>query len=252
MTRALPAHDRLYANELAARRRICGLSEAARDEIVGRWWLLDGGIPEVPAFDCAIPVGPPLLSGDLAAVASWYGGRRHSLLARADRDGALIDEARRRGYRLEATDGAYALAGPATSAARPEGLEVVEVSEAALIEEYGRVGWAAEGLAPVGIAIARRARSLGFALLLGLHRGAPCATSLAAVHGSVVGVYNVAVAPELRRRGIGSAMTAAAVEAGRRRGATAGYLRARPEIAGLYERLGFRKAFDYALLLRPA
>ena len=253
-----PFNEALHASELAARRRICGLSDSARDEIVGPWWFLLGGVPEVPAFDAAVPAGPPLLAGDLAAARRWFGDLPHRLLARREEDAALIDEALREGYAVDEVDGAYVLAGPATEVPKPPGLEVVEAISPALLEDYGRIGWAAAGLAWVGIAIARRALALGFVPLLGLCEGAPCASSLAAVTPergpggeTVVGVCNVAVEGRFRRRGIGSYMTAAALSAGRGRGAAIGYLRARPGVERLYSRLGFRKVYDYLSLRSP-
>lgn len=251
--------EALHANEILARGRICGLSASARDEIAGPWWFLDGGVPEVPAFDSAVPVGPPLRARDLAAAQRWFAGRSHRLLVRAEEDASLVEDALRDGYTVEETDGAYALAGAAAATPRPPGLEVAEADSFELVERYGCIGWAAVGLERVGIAIARRARSLGFVLLLGLHQGRPCASSLAVVgpgrgpaEATVVGVCNVAVEPGLRRRGIGSFMTAAALAAGRSRGATIGYLRARPGTSGLYRRLGFVRAYDYLLLRGPA
>jgi ribosomal protein S18 acetylase RimI-like enzyme len=56
--------------------------------------------------------------------------------------------------------------------------------------------------------------------------------------GGAVGVFGVAVAPEARRRGIGSALTCAAARAGD--GSGTAWLSARGEAARLYERLGFR------------
>ncbi len=57
--------------------------------------------------------------------------------------------------------------------------------------------------------------------------------------GGSVGIFGVAVAPEVRRRGIGAALTRAAARAGD--GSGTAWLSARGEAARVYERLGFRE-----------
>jgi GNAT superfamily N-acetyltransferase len=53
------------------------------------------------------------------------------------------------------------------------------------------------------------------------------------------GIYNVEVAPERQRRGVGTAMTKAVLEEARRLGSRVGVLGPTPESRSMYERLGF-------------
>ncbi|HXJ65024.1 MAG TPA: GNAT family N-acetyltransferase [Actinomycetota bacterium] len=59
--------------------------------------------------------------------------------------------------------------------------------------------------------------------------------------GGVAGIYNVATAPEARRRGIGAALTAVAVAEGRGRGYEVAVLGASELGYGVYARMGFRE-----------
>jgi GNAT superfamily N-acetyltransferase len=53
------------------------------------------------------------------------------------------------------------------------------------------------------------------------------------------GIYNVEVAPEMRRRGVGTAMARAVLEEARRLGSRVGVLAPTRESRSMYERLGF-------------
>ncbi|MDN4613306.1 GNAT family N-acetyltransferase [Leifsonia sp. F6_8S_P_1B] len=64
-----------------------------------------------------------------------------------------------------------------------------------------------------------------------------CAAAIAA--GGAVSVEHVVTSADHRGRGIGTALTAAATEAGRRLGATVAVLTASPDGVGIYRRLGF-------------
>jgi ribosomal protein S18 acetylase RimI-like enzyme len=64
----------------------------------------------------------------------------------------------------------------------------------------------------------------------------------------VVGVYNVATVPDARRRGAGSAATAAAMADARARGAHTAILESSAIGLSLYERLGFRQVCEVTIL----
>ncbi|MGA8303381.1 MAG: GNAT family N-acetyltransferase [Thermoplasmata archaeon] len=84
---------------------------------------------------------------------------------------------------------------------------------------------------------------LGF--WVGYCQGSPVATSALLTRDGIGGVYFVGTVPEARRRGYGTALTWAAIEAARREGATVCYLQASLMGRGVYERMGFRRVDDY-------
>ena len=92
---------------------------------------------------------------------------------------------------------------------------------------------------------------VGWQRWAGLVDGRPVASSGMMEGGGVAGVYNVATAPEVRRRGIGAAMTARAVRAGRDRGLEVAVLGASDMGRGTYERMGFREVCRDVVHLWP-
>ena len=70
--------------------------------------------------------------------------------------------------------------------------------------------------------------------------------------GEFAGLYNLAVHPDARKRGIGSALSIAACDLARDLGARHIGLNATPQGAGVYERLGFRHAGKGQTWLIPA
>jgi ribosomal protein S18 acetylase RimI-like enzyme len=70
-------------------------------------------------------------------------------------------------------------------------------------------------------------------------------------HG-VAGVYVVTTVAEFRGRGIGTALTVAALAIGRERGLTIGTLQATPDGEPLYQRMGFTTVAEYRYLRFPA
>jgi GNAT superfamily N-acetyltransferase len=76
-------------------------------------------------------------------------------------------------------------------------------------------------------------------------------TAVITAHG-VAGIFLVHVAEEHRRRGIGAALTVAALGCGRRRGMHTAALMASPAGEPLYRRLGFTTSSEYRLFTFPA
>jgi GNAT superfamily N-acetyltransferase len=78
-------------------------------------------------------------------------------------------------------------------------------------------------------------------LLVGYAAGVPVATCELVVVDGVAGLYNVATLGSHQRRGIGTAMVAAALDEALRRGCDLAILQASPDGLPVYRRLGFRE-----------
>jgi hypothetical protein len=77
--------------------------------------------------------------------------------------------------------------------------------------------------------------------------GEPVSTSLGLLVDDVVGIYNVATPARARRRGAGTAVTAAAIADARARGARWAILESSGMGKSVYERLGFRHVCEVAI-----
>lgn len=142
----------------------------------------------------------------------------------------------------------------------PDGLEIVPVRDVARLREFINV-LALEMGVPEGSPnpAARHHAALLEAIpptlagetiplrYLGLLDGRPVATSRISIGGGVAGLYAVATLPNVRGRGIGRALTLAALEAGRTLGYRIGVLQASDEGLPVYRRIGFQTMFDYAV-----
>jgi ribosomal protein S18 acetylase RimI-like enzyme len=69
----------------------------------------------------------------------------------------------------------------------------------------------------------------------------PVASSGLMLGGGLAGIYNVATAPEVRRRGLGAALTATAIAEGRERGYEVAALGSSELGYGVYRRMGFEE-----------
>ena len=76
--------------------------------------------------------------------------------------------------------------------------------------------------------------------------GEIASTATLVVSDDVAGIYNVATPPAFRRRGLGEAVTAAAVAEGGRRGCRIATLQASAMGLPIYERMGFRTVARWA------
>jgi GNAT superfamily N-acetyltransferase len=88
-------------------------------------------------------------------------------------------------------------------------------------------------------------------LFIGSLDGRPVGTAVAIRTGDVSGVYAVGTLPAARRRGLGSALTWAAVEAGHAWGCDTTVLQASEMGLPIYEAMGFRTVVDYMVYSRP-
>jgi GNAT superfamily N-acetyltransferase len=135
---------------------------------------------------------------------------------------------------------------PPASPAHAPGVTVVSVSDAGL-DEFVGVG-VEGGLAPD---VAHRLFSPAFErdaeveLFVGRLDGRPVGTSIAIRSRAASGIYNVVTLPNGRRRGVGAALTWAAVEAGRAWGFDVIVLQSSSMALPMYSRMGFRTVAPY-------
>ena len=133
-------------------------------------------------------------------------------------------------------------------AAAVRGLAVERVTSAALGEIFAAVLADGFGTTP---ALARTfvapgaIDAEGVSHYIGWLDDRPVATATRVTTGSIAGIYNVATARDVRRRGIGAAMTAAALLGGREEGCASSTLQSSSQGYSLYKRMGFRHIADY-------
>lgn len=242
----------MHRNNTVALDRVANLNPEAATATLGALYLVDAATPEAPFFNQVVAVDEPTNPSHLEIIERWYGdrGSPFRLMLRDDLDRSLIDSAIAAGYTTDYTEPALFLDEPGLAAEKPEALVIREVESDADLQRYGPIGWQSDGLERIGLGIARTARDLRFTMLLGEVEGKAVASSMAVVTDDLVGTYNVAVEGPFRRRGFGTAMVIAAIEAGRRRGATAAWIGSTPMGHGVYERLGFRQKYEYVALMR--
>ena len=89
-------------------------------------------------------------------------------------------------------------------------------------------------------------------LFIGRLNGQPVGTSIAIRSESASGVYNVGTLPMARRRGVGAALTWAAVEAGRAWGHDTIVLQSSAMGFAMYSAMGFRTVAPYTVFSSPA
>lgn len=168
----------------------------------------------------------------------------------ADIGEALVAEGLNRGeprpFMVRAAEG--------IKAKTPDGVEIERVSDLEALAHFRAVdreafddpGVIAEVFAPDAILDEPRA-----GLFLALLDGVPVATATAAITGDVAGIFGVATLESARKRGIGTAVTAAACAFAYDRGCDLLYLQATPMGLPIYERMGFETLGYYRGYMTP-
>lgn len=143
---------------------------------------------------------------------------------------------------------AVALADLPTSVVAPDAFEIVRVETPGDLDRWVAVlgsgfgegereaAWVGAMYARIGLGDEQPWRHY-----LGLLDDVPVATATLFLHEGSAGIYFVYTTPEARRRGIGAAITLAALHGGRRLGAQSGVLGASEPGYSVYVRLGFRE-----------
>jgi GNAT superfamily N-acetyltransferase len=247
----------MHLNTIHALQTVADALSESCVERAGPWLLYDSGVG-TQEFNLALrlaPVRRPATA--LAAAEAWFDrrGAPFVLSLRDPDDDALLAAARERGYRELRSQPAMLLSPLPLDCGRGPGLEVQTVTDSAGVSAYASVEaeeparHAAHRAADEALAAAVLSTP-GIRLFVGLVDDAPVARSMAVVSAEMVGVTNVYVAPSARRRGLGTAMTTAAISAGVELGATAACLEASRMGEPVYQRMGFREVFRYVRMAR--
>lgn len=224
--------------------------------------MLYAGATRFPApFNGAILTGEPegALSPEeiLARAETFFAERRRRFLVwiRAHADEPLERAARERGYlEIDDTPGMVVERRVAPGAVPA----VRRVADAAGVRDFAEVcarGYATYGLRPdaVHASFARPDICLrpDAAAFVAYDGGAPVSAAMVIADGRAAGLYWVATVPEARGRGLGTACTAAATNAGFDLGAPVVVLQASSMGEPIYRRLGYREVTRYRWLISP-
>ncbi len=202
-----------------------------------------------PGFNWAAVIGTPATVDQVRRFGDTYFAGRDGgwgVLVEADAGHPIEAEIRNRGWAVAEEEPAFVMpALPAAAESLPD-LEVRQAKDAAGLRTFTETAGAAFGtpadllekmLPPEASAV-----DPDIAYFVGYCDSRPVATAMMYRVGPTACIAGVAVLPEYRRRGFGSAVTAAAIAAGAAVGCTSAALRAGPMAIGLYRRMGFLPA----------
>jgi ribosomal protein S18 acetylase RimI-like enzyme len=226
--------------------------EAGTQRRYGGVFAFVTGLPVSLFNGCAVV--EQVAEEDLGEALDWVGG--HDLPCRifvvAELADALTDVLSARGFERGEVSYPALVLHPVPEAPQPgSDVEVMRVDQdgpdafRAMGVALGLEPGVAERMFPDSFVDDRRVQAF-----VGNLAGRPVGYALAIASELASGVYNVATLPEARRRGVGTALTWAAVGAGRQAGFDCAVLQSTPMARGLYEAMGFRKVVDYAVF-RP-
>jgi ribosomal protein S18 acetylase RimI-like enzyme len=151
-------------------------------------------------------------------------------------------------------DPSRVMVSPLTPRDAPEELHVEAEPSAAWLDGFAQANAVDPGKRPAHDALIGSIRlPSGFATL---HvDGVPSAFGLAVVEQATVGLFDLVVAPPMRRRGLGRTMVLGLMAWARSLGASRAYLQVRDVNVGalaLYRSLGFTDAYPYHYRIAPA
>ena len=255
-----PIRQRAHLNLIDSSRQLFELDSGVRIE-AGDGWLFGAGRSSNPAIsNAAFRVDDALEPAELLRRArEFFGdlGRGFSLWTRAgvDEDRDLLDAAVGQGLNPFFEMPEMVLQQEAEDAVVPEDVEIRRLGDGAEAEDYWRV--AKESYTSVGFPpevfdhyddhaglVAENAVAL-----LAYRSSEPVAIAMTIVNHGVAGIYWVGTTERARGRGLGRALTAAAVNAGLDLGGEFASLQASPMGEPVYRAMGFERIFDYRLLM---
>lgn len=258
------SHRDAHLNLVESSRRLFELDPGAEIE-AGDGWLFGAGRSTHPVIsNAAFRVDDDLDPDGLIERARGHFADRSRGFAAWTRAGAaedrdLIEAAERAGLQNVYAMPEMVLSDPpAEHTSPPAGVELRRVGSPEDAAQYWRVAtesYADIGFPPEIFAFYENDEYLwadGAAAFLAHVDGRPAGISMTIVTHGVAGIYWVGCSAEARGRGLGTTMTAAALEAGFEMGARSASLQASPMGESLYRQMGFETIFDYRLYLCPA
>jgi GNAT superfamily N-acetyltransferase len=178
------------------------------------------------------------------------------LLWAAPADEELIAELESRGFEVERMPGMAVALRDLPPLELPPGVELRVVdADHELLTVATRIAMTANGfpetaVAPFVHAVERFADGDSMRTFLALVDGEPAATSLLSTLGGSAGLYNVGTLEEFRGRGLGRAVSLAALQAGRDAGHDTGVLIASAMGEPVYRKIGFADAGRFVFAIR--
>jgi GNAT superfamily N-acetyltransferase len=254
------AHREAHLNLIESSRRLFELDSGAKIE-AGDGWLFGAGRSTHPVIsNAAFRMDDELDPDELIARArDFFGarGRGFAVWARAGtvEDRELISAAEATGLQAVYEMPEMVLDGRPEDTSLPAGVELRRVAsppDAAAYWEVATSSYASIGFPPEIFAFYDSHDGLwadGAAAFLAHVDGRPAGIAMTIVSHDVAGIYWVGCTEEARGRGLGRAVTAAAIDSGLEMGATSVSLQASPMGEPLYRRMGFETVFDYRLLM---
>jgi len=252
--RAVAAHLAVGSAEL---QRIAGRGWPGTETAALGGWTLRAARGFTNRANSVLPESDPGLPLDQALdrVRAWYGGRGLPAVVQTDLADPLDAALAERGWAPHAS--ALFQTAPLAPlvddrAAAAAGVLLSREPGPDWLARYRRVR--TPELAPTALAVLTGGPSVWFATVPGAAGEPPAAIGRCAVDGRWAGFAALEVAPEQRRRGLASAVTAALARAAADEGADLAYLQVEPENEAairLYERLGFRTHHRYHYRRQP-
>lgn len=255
-------HRDAHLNMVESSRRLFRLDPGAELEVGGGWLFGAGSASHPVISNAAFRTDDGLDPEQLIERARAFFGPRErgfAVWARAgtSEDGDLVDAAERADLKnVYEMPEMIREAGPLEHLA-PDGVELRRVTSSEEAAQYWKVAissYASIGFPPEIFAFYENNELLwsdGVAAFLAHLDGRPAGISMTIVSHGVAGIYWVGATEEARGKGLGRAVTAAAVNAGLEMGAMSASLQASPMGESLYRQMGFETIYDYRLYLSP-
>jgi GNAT superfamily N-acetyltransferase len=257
------ADERLHLNLIDSSRQLFELDPGTVLES-GDGWLFGAGSPSHPVIsNAAFRSDDNVDAGEFISRAKDFfdaRGRGFSTWVRGEQpeDRDLATAAGAAGAQLVYEMPEMVLGSPVEEPHLPAGIELRQLSETGQADDYWKVAaasYASIGFPPEVFAGYSNHTGLlaeNIAAFIAYLDGEPVSIALTIVSHGVAGIYWVGSLEQARGKGLGHAVTAAAMNAGFELGAEIASLQASPMGKPIYEAMGYETVFDYRLFMSPA